>query len=171
LRARCIWTGTRLPSSGSRVVSCPKDGAIGAQVAGEFPSSNGSGYALLNALDRFRDDVREDLGALEGRLMVAIADNRRALGDYSTTHKGVHDAERLETQAAFAESKVAYARFEAYIESSKISQARRDGALGVVRYILELVGTNGGGLLRLGIGLAGVLLALSGNVHIDLGAR
>jgi hypothetical protein len=115
--------------------------------------------------------VREDLSALEGRLMYAIAENRRALTDYSTSHNGIHVAERLETQAAFAESKVAHARFDAYIESSKISQARRDGALGVVRYLIELVGTNGRGLLQVGIALAGILLALSGNVHIDLGAR
>lgn len=132
--------------------------------------SNGSGYALLAALDRFRDDVREDLSALEGRLMLAIGENRRGLTDYSTTHADVHTAERQETQAAFTESKAAHTRFDAYIQTSKISQATRDGALGVVTYVLNIVGTNGGGLLRVALGIAAALLALSGNVHVSLGS-
>lgn len=149
-------------------------------VAGDAPISNGSGYALLNALNDFRGDVREDIAALrtearsditalEGRLMTAIVDNRRALTDYSTTHNGVHVAERKETEAAFSESRAAHDRFDEYISTQRVVQARKDGALGVTRYVVELVAANAGALVKILLAAAVAAIFATGGVHLSVG--
>lgn len=130
---------------------------------------NGSGYALLNALDRFRDDVREDLGSLETRLTALIMENRAALTSYSTTHNGVHGTERHETELAFTDSRAAHVRFDDFIASSRVAQAHRDGALGVTRYIVELVASNAGALIKIALSVAAGALIAAGGVHVSIG--
>lgn len=145
-----------------------------------LPQPPGNGYALLNALDRFRADMREDFSDLrdearsdihdlEVRLMAAIADNRRALTDYSTTQGELHRAERNETEAAFAESKRAHVRFDEFIATSKLSQARRDGALGATRYVVELLASNASALVRIAMASGLAAWLASGSIHISLG--
>lgn len=147
---------------------------------GEVASSNGNGYALLNALNDFRADVREDLAALraeargditalEGRLMVAIVDNRRALSDHSTTHNGLHTAERTEMDARAADAKAAHARFDEFIAGQKLVQAHKDGALGVTRYVVELLAVNAGALVKVVLAAAIAALFASGGVHFTVG--
>lgn len=119
-----------------------------------------NGYQLVAAFDRLRDDFREDLDAMEKRVMTAIDGATRQLGSYQTEHGREHVTMRGESEAA-------HARFDEFIRSAALSQARKDGALGVVRFMADIAGRNWKALLI----LAGTLLTIAGNVQIDLGVR
>jgi hypothetical protein len=137
-------------------------------VAADSPPPT-NGYGLYGVLDALRSDMREDLNALEGRVMGAIAENRRQLSDYAARHSEDHAALRSEWNAGALEANVAHARYDAWIESEKIGQARKDGSLGVVRYLVTLVAANASGLVRVGLTIAALVLAGSGAVHLSIG--
>lgn len=133
-------------------------------------SSNGSRLGLADVVDMLRSDGAASeargqrlLDDAERRLMGAIQSVSSDLGHYIEIHGHDHTALR-------AESAAAHGRFDAFIESSKLVQARKDGALGVTRYLVELVSGNAGALVKVAIAIAGALLAVSGNVHIDIGS-
>jgi hypothetical protein len=135
---------------------------------GRMSDGDGEVHAgtLLEALDRIRDDYREDLRehredlvAVEGRVMTAIAAIDRKLDDASRTHAEVHIAEAtLERNA--------HEIYDSFIRDSKIAAARRDGALGVVRFVVELVGANWKGILAGGAALSFLL----GQLRVTVGA-
>jgi hypothetical protein len=129
--------------------------------------SNGS-FGLITVLDRLRDDFREDLGLLEGRLMTAIGENRRQLTDYADAHGKEHAALRVDAEKDVAAAKAAHDRFDEYIEKSKLAQAHKDGALGVTRYVVELLARNATALVKIAAAVAGLLLAISGSVHVSI---
>lgn len=145
-------------------------------MASEPTNGNGTRLGLADVVALLREDgaaserrAQRDLVALEVRLMAAIADNRRALTDYSTTQGELHRAERNETEAAFAESKRAHVRFDEFIATSKLSQARRDGALGATRYVVELLASNASALVRIAMASGLAAWLASGSIHISLG--
>jgi len=126
------------------------------------------GASLLDAIDdlrddyredvgHLRDDFREDLGALETRVMAAIASVARSVDDGNRLHAAVHakDAESLADKLR---------TYDAWIEASKIAQARRDGALGIARYLADVVGRNWRGILA----VAGGAALLFGQVHVTV---
>ena len=127
-------------------------------MAGERPDTGP--YAIFAAIDRLRDDVREDLGASEKRVMTAIEDATRTFGGYRDEHGREHVAMRGDSEAA-------HKRFDAFIASQSVAQARRDGALGVVRFLVELAGANWKAILALGLALYAAL----GNLEISIGIR
>lgn len=134
-------------------------------VGDERPGSLGEGLGLRDVVDMLRDDAagaelrgQQALNALESRVMAAIGGVDGKLGKYIEVHAGDHLAMKTTQE-------VANARFDAFIASNQLEQARRDGALGVVRYLVELFGRNWKAMLP----LAGAVAALTGAVHISIG--
>jgi len=116
------------------------------------------GLGLIAALDRLRDDWREDLGGLEGRVMAAIEGSQREFNEYARAHGDEH----LATRAA---SDAIHSRFDAFVRSSELSQARKDGALGSIRFVLDVAGRN----WKLVVALFTALGLALGNVHVNVG--
>lgn len=105
-------------------------------------------------IGHLRDDVREDLAASEGRLT-------RMVTDFITLHGRDHTAQRTE-------SEIAHARFDTFIRAAELAQARRDGALGMIRYFLELVSRHAKPIATIILALAGAVLALSGAITVQI---
>lgn len=131
---------------------------------GDEPS-NGSKLGLPDVVELLRGDnaaaeLRSGraLDALEHRVMAAISDIRDDLIDYRQAHGSEHVAQRTS-------SEVAHQRFDAYMNAAQIDAARKDGALGVMRLIIDTVGRNWKAI----VAIAGAILAASGNVRISIG--
>lgn len=119
-----------------------------------------NGYQLVAILDRLRDDVREDLVAMERRMTAAIETGNRQLSNYQTEHGQEHLTQRGESIAA-------HRRFDEFIQSAQLNQARKDGALGILKFVIDLFGRNWKAIAV----AAGALLTFAGNVQINLGVR
>lgn len=113
---------------------------------------------LLEAFDRVRRELRDEIRLSEGRVQGSIGDLRTDFETATKTHAGIHAAEG-ETRS------IVHSRFEAFMSKAELAQARRDGALGVIRFAFDLVGRNWRGILALG-GAAAFIL---GNVQVDVG--
>lgn len=105
--------------------------------------------ALLAAIEGLRSDMREDLGGL-----------RDDLQNYMTTHGGEH-------VAAANERAEAHSRFDAFIRNAELAAAHRDGALGVVRFVFELVARHSPALVRVVVAITAAALVVNGNVTIQ----
>lgn len=126
---------------------------------------SGAGLGLADVVDLLRDDAaaaelraQRNLEAMELRVMTAINAARADLTTYETAHGKEHVAQRVESEEV-------HKRFDAFIASSTIAQAHRDGTLGVVRFMLELLGRNWKALAALAAGIA----AASGNLRVVIG--
>lgn len=125
-----------------------------------------SGLSFRDVVDMVRDDAAaaelratKALEAMEARVMGAIGGVRGDLGKYIETHAGDHVAMRTTTE-------VAHNRYDAFISANAIDNARRDGALGIVRYVVDLLGRNWKALAATALGIA----AATGSLHISIGA-
>lgn len=92
--------------------------------------------------------------------MTAIGVVSSELEAATTTHAGIH---AVEGEAR----SIAHARFEDFMRRAELAQARRDGALGIVRFVFDLVGRNWRGI----VAVAGAAAILLGNVRVELAAR
>jgi hypothetical protein len=108
-------------------------------------------------IGHLRDDVREDNAALEHRVMTA-------LGDFSVAHGREHTTER-EASAAV------HRRFDDFLRTAELNQARRDGALGVFRFLLEQTSRHAKPLTAVLLAAAGAALALAGNIRLEVVLR
>lgn len=128
--------------------------------------------ALYAALESLREDVREDIGhlrddvredneRLEGRLMAAINDVRRDAVEFATAHTAVHEERRAVTDAE-------HRLFRDFIHAAELAQARRDGALGVFRFILEQLSRHWRPLLAVLSGFAMTAAFVTGSIHIEV---
>jgi hypothetical protein len=115
-------------------------------------------FGLLAAFDRLRDDFREDLAATEGRVMSAIEDTGKHFAAYREEHGREHIAQRGDSIAA-------HKRFDTFIAESAIEQARKAGALGVLRFTVDLLGRN----WKILATIAAAVLAAAGHVQIVAG--
>lgn len=106
--------------------------------------------ALLAAVEGLRSDMREDLAGL-----------RDDLQNYMTSHGNDH-------QAADRDRADAHGRFDAFIRNAEITAARRDGALGVMRFAFELFSRHSPALIRVAAAIAGAALVVGGNVHVSI---
>jgi hypothetical protein len=127
----------------------------------------GNGLALLAALDRLRDDFREDLAALEGRMKGAIAveadrfsDRQRDLQDdineYTVAHLAVHEA-------IAAEQKVIHDRFI----TDDLRHAETRGRLAFGLTIFNIIGRE----WRLIATILLALLAFAGTIRVEFAAH
>lgn len=105
---------------------------------------------LLEALDRVRAELRDEIRLSEGRVMGAFE-------SATVTHAGIHATE--------GESRsIAHARFEDFMRKAELAQARRDGAIGIIRFTVDLVGRNWRGIVALGATVA----VLLGNIRVEV---
>lgn len=114
-------------------------------------------HVFLDAIDGLRDDMREDNHRLEQRIMAVVT-------GFVTTHGAVHDADRMLNDKA-------HDRFDAFIRAAEMAQARRDGALGVFRFAVELVAHHWKPLTVVLTATTAVLFAATGDIRIEIVTR
>lgn len=113
---------------------------------------------LLEAFDRVRSELRDEVRASEGRVQASLLELRSDFDAATVTHAGIHAVE--------GESRsIAHSRFEAFMQRAELEAARRDGALGIIRFGFDLVGRNWRGIVALG----GVVAMILGNIRVDVG--
>lgn len=113
---------------------------------------------LLEAFDRVREELRDEIQRSEGRVKESIGELRGDFEAATVTHAGIH---AVEGEAR----SIAHSRFEEFMLRAELAQARRDGALGLIRFAFDLLGRNWRGIVALGGALAFIL----GNVQVDVG--
>lgn len=113
---------------------------------------------LLDAFDRVRNELRDEIHRSEGHVRNSIDDLRKDFEATTVTHAGIH---AVEGEAR----SLAHSRFEEFMLRAELAQARRDGALGLIRFAFDLIGRNWRGIVALGGALAFIL----GNVQVDVG--
>jgi hypothetical protein len=136
---------------------------------------------LAGLIEGIRDDVREDIRDLrtdlrgemarsEDRMttrVIAMEQHQTAthalLSDYAKSHGDQHEAEAVERRRE-------HGAFYDFIRRQELDEARRDGALGVARYGIELLSKHGTNIAKVIIAVAGLVLAASGELHVAVGA-
>lgn len=108
-------------------------------------------------IGQLRDDMREDNQRLEDRIMTVVT-------GFQTAHGAVHEGDRAENDAA-------HVRFDAFIRNAELVQARRDGALGVFRFAVELLSRNWKPLTVVLTAITAVLFAATGDLRIEIVTR
>jgi hypothetical protein len=129
------------------------------------PQSPPAAYgAFFRAIEGLEARMREDNERLEARLMGVVVEIRSEQRESNLEHAKEHQSATLVAEAE-------HARFSEFIRNAEIAQARRDGALGVFRFVVEQVSRHWQPLSALLVtaGIAG--LALGGNIHIEVGLR
>jgi hypothetical protein len=107
-----------------------------AAVAGEDAASyprNGLG-TFLRAIDGMRDDFREDMAGLRCDVREDQRQSEELVMGTLATFVNAHGKEHDERDATID---VDLVKFRAFVRAAEIAQARRDGALGVFRFVLE----------------------------------
>lgn len=122
---------------------------------------------VLSRIDRVSDEFHRDLGQMrvdlsttEDRVMAAIETSRHEFIEYSKSHATDHAVRRADVEGRLA-------TFTEFMRTRELRQARDDGALGMLRFVLDTLGRN---WQLIGLLLAALLLAL-GNVQLDIGIR
>ncbi|HEY6014587.1 MAG TPA: hypothetical protein VIU37_11280 [Candidatus Limnocylindrales bacterium] len=118
----------------------------------------------LDAVEALRDDVREDIGHLRDDVREDIREVRGVVTEFIVKHGADHTAQRLESEAA-------HQRFDSFIKSTEIAQARKDGALGVFRFVLEHLSRNIRPIAAIAGACAVTIAALAGAIHIEVAIR
>lgn len=108
-------------------------------------------------IGQLRDDMREDNVRLEGRVVTMVT-------DFVVAHGNDHLAQR-------AQSEEAHQRFDGFIRAAELAQARREGALGVFRFIVEQLSRHWRPITAILAGLAAVLLAATGDIRLEVVTR
>lgn len=123
---------------------------------------------FLRALEVLRDDVREDIRHLRDDVR---EDNARIEGRvtgmmeaFARAHATEHIEDRIVLEKDLGELK-------AWKRAEEIATARREGALGLLRFGLELLSRHAKPIVAVILATAGGLLALSGKVDISVGIR
>lgn len=112
---------------------------------------------LLEAFDRVRDELRDEIRLSEGRVMGAVQSVQARVEQSEVTHAGIH---AVEGEAR----SIAHARFEEFMHKAEIAAARRDGFLGVVRFVFDLIGRNWRGIAAAGA----TAWFLLGGIHVQV---
>jgi hypothetical protein len=132
---------------------------------------------LAGLIEGLRDDVREDirdlrgeLGRTEERVTARVAslelkqgETRELLIDFAKGHGEEHEEEATERRAA-------HSTFYEFMRTREIQEARRDGALGVIRFGVELVSKHSPRLVQIALALTALLGIATGSIHLAVGA-
>jgi len=110
---------------------------------------------LRTEISGLRDDVREDIKEIR-------EDLERAVTNYAITHGHEHQAERDDSRAA-------HDRFDTFIRNAELAQARRDGAIGIFRFVIETLARYARPIATVLLGLAALIAAGSGAIQIQVG--
>ena len=149
--------------------------ATGGEHPGQ-PLADAIGIGFQTVIEGLRTDVREDirdlrdeLGKTEGRVIarvdlvdVAQKDTRALIESFAKGHGLDHEKEA-------EDRRIAHGQFYDFIRKAELDAARRDGALGVVRYGIELLSKHAGRLVAIltALGLLGGFA--TGNISIGVG--
>jgi hypothetical protein len=128
--------------------------------------------ALLRIVDGIRSDVREDVGhlrddvredndRLERRMMALLEDVRGDLHAFQEAHSKEHLAGEIATESEFG-------KVRDFIRNAELHAARRDGALGVFRFAVELLGRHAKPIGFVLLSAAGFIGVLAGNIRIEV---
>ena len=126
------------------------------------------------------DGIRVDMRAMEGRLrddaekvearvterVVAVENGQRELRSYIETFADGH-AEDHEREGA--DRREAHGVFHEFIRAAELDKARRDGALGLVRFGAELLGKHGKAIAWIIVSLGAAAGFATGNIDIAVG--
>jgi len=126
-------------------------------------------------IEGLRDDVREDIrdlrievGESEKRVSARVESvaedqrgTRRFIEEFASSHSEEHEAEAIDRR-------VTHTAFYEFIRHFELDKARRDGALGIARYSVELVSQHAPRLIALIAAMAAALGIATGNLHISL---
>jgi hypothetical protein len=115
-------------------------------------------FALVEILNDVRKELRDEIRLSEGRVRDDLLELRGDFELSSATHAGIHAAEGESRQ-------LAHNRYETFIQRAELDAARRDGALGVIRFAADLAGRNWKAIAAAG----GIVAFLLGNIHVDVG--
>jgi hypothetical protein len=133
-------------------------------VADDLEAPHAAFGAFLRAVEDLRDDVREDNRRLEERVMGAVSDLRREQRESVEAHSKAHLTDAIATETQFG-------RINDFMRNAELAQARKDGALGVFRFVVEQVSRHWAPLVAVLAAMAGSALAIAGNIRIELGVR
>lgn len=133
------------------------------------PLADAIGFGFQTIIEGLRRDVREDIkelreelresvGGVDDKITQAGADWLRFTVDHGREHEA--DAE---------ERRLAHTKFYEFIRTAELDAARRDGALGVIRFVIEKVSANSTRLVAVIVALASAILAITGQVHFVVG--
>lgn len=129
------------------------------------PARRAASLGLADVVDLLREDAaaaelrqQRNLDAMELRVMTAINGTRADLTNYEAAHGREHVAQRVESETA-------HKTFDDFMEKASIAKAHQDGALGVVRYLTDLLGRNWKAIASIAAGAA----LVTGNVRIVIG--
>jgi hypothetical protein len=111
-----------------------------------------------------RDDVREDARELRAEL-------RASLEAFALAHGREHQAESAHLSGLVDDAARDHARFDAFIRNAELAQARRDGTLGVFRFVVELLGRYYRPIGALIMTLGMIVAAATGALTISIGIR
>ena len=131
------------------------------------------GLGLTRLIDGLRDDMREDLRDVrdyitrsESRVTARVealevkqGDTHQLLTEYTQAHASFHENEDSERRREWSV-------FHDFIRTAELDRARKDGALGVFRYGVELLSAHGANIAKVVLALAGLGLVASGGLHI-----
>ncbi len=118
----------------------------------------------LEAVESLRDDVREDIGHMRDDWREDIKEVRGLVTGFIVAHGKDHVAQR-------SESEIAHARFDEFIKTAEIAQARKDGALGVFRFVLEHLSRNLRPIIAIAGAAAVTAAAIAGAIHVEVAIR
>ena len=116
-----------------------------------------TGSDLLAAIDMLREDYDGAIQRSETRVVTAITGLRADFTTWTGTHLALHGL-------LVEQRDKAHQRYDDFIRAAEIDQARKAGALGILRFALDLLGRN----WRLVAIVLAALLALFGNIRLDL---
>jgi hypothetical protein len=111
-----------------------------------------------------RDDVREDARELRSEL-------RSALEAFALAHGREHQAESVHLSGLVDGAARDHARFEAFMRNAELAAARRDGYLGVFRFVVELLGRYYRPIGALIVTLAVALAAITGALTVAVSVQ
>lgn len=128
---------------------------------------NGNALRLADVVSLLREDIgnlRTDLAGdireSEARTKVEIDAAKTSFLSYQADHVSVHNRRKEDTDRIHDE-------LGKRLDAMTVIEARRAGALAVVLLVIRTVGTHWQALIALAV----LINAMTGTVHLDVGAR
>lgn len=115
-------------------------------------------------MGHLRDDVREDNERLEKRVMIAVADIRAEQRSSIEAHAKAHLETAIDTETELG-------RIRDFMRNAELTAARRDGALGVFRFLVEQTSRHAKPISAVLVAAAAAALAVSGNIRLEVALR
>jgi hypothetical protein len=128
-------------------------------------------------VEGLRDDVREDiaglrteLGRVEERVTARVdavdaaqRSTRGLIERFGVEHSQLHEGEAEERRNA-------HSTFYEFIRAAELDKARRDGALGVIRWAVEMTARHSTRLVGVILAVAALLGVATGSVNVQVGS-